>query len=57
MEENGRMYLGDGVYAEEDAGMIKLYTSDGIDRSTPIYIEHQVWNALKLFAKARMEWE
>ena len=57
MDENGRMYLGDGVYAEEDAGMIKLYTSDGMSQSAPIYIDTQVWHALKLFAKTRMEWE
>ena len=57
MEENGRMYLGDGVYAEKDAGMIELYTFDGISESDPIFIDSQVWHALKMFARARMEWE
>ena len=51
------MYLGDGVYADEDAGMIKLYTFDGIDESAPIYIDTHVWLLLKLFAKNKMQWE
>ena len=51
------MYLGDGVYADEDAGMIKLYTFDGIDESEPIFIDAQVWRSLQLFAKSRMKWD
>ena len=57
MEENGKMYLGDGVYAEKDYQFIKLYKSDGMSQSDPIFIDTHVWHALKMFAKARMEWE
>ena len=57
MEENGKMYLGDGVYAERSGSMIKMYTFDGINESEPVYLEYQVWKALKIFVKARMEWE
>lgn len=37
-----KTYLGDGVYADIDSGMIKLTTEDGISVANTIYLESDV---------------
>ena len=44
-------YLGDGVYAEVERGMIKLTTRDGIRTTNTIYIDQEVFEALEHFVK------
>ncbi len=44
-------YLGDGVYACVEAGMIKLWTSNGVENSPPIYLEPEVMKALNEYAQ------
>jgi hypothetical protein len=46
-------YLGDGMYAESGAGMIAVWTSDGITESKRIYFEPETFRALVVFAAAR----
>ena len=41
-----RTYLGDGVYAELENGMIKLTTEDGIRVTNTIYLDATVFDAL-----------
>lgn len=48
-----KVYLGDGVYADEDGGMIKLTTARG-DGEVYIYLEPEVF--AKLVAYARQVW-
>ena len=55
MSEDQATYLGDGVYARFDGHMIELYTSNGIEESTPIFLERQVYDALCAYG-ARL-WE
>ena len=43
-------YLGDGVYVEEEGGMIKLTTEDGMRVTNCIYLEPDVWRALLRWA-------
>lgn len=48
-------YLGDGVYIEETArapGMLKLYTSNGIEETNVIWLEPEVIEALILFLES-----
>jgi hypothetical protein len=42
-----KTYLGDGVYADVEYGMIKLTTEDGISTTNTIYLEPEVINALQ----------
>lgn len=42
-----KRYLGDGVYADYDGFRVVLTTEDGISESNRIYLEPQVWNALR----------
>jgi len=42
-------YLGDSVYAELCNGELMLYTSNGMVKSNKIYMEREVWQALKIF--------
>jgi hypothetical protein len=44
-----KRYLGDGVYAEVERGMIKLTTSNGWMTSNTIFLEPAVFEALKMF--------
>lgn len=44
-------YLGDGVYAAEERGMIRIWTTDGISEGDSIYLEPEVLAALNRFAK------
>jgi hypothetical protein len=50
-------YLGDGVYAEYLAEMdrIRLSTENGVRETNHIFLEADVWEALKSFAKRSME--
>ena len=43
-------YLGDSVYAEIEADMIRLSTNDGIVESNTIYLEPDVLEALIRYA-------
>lgn len=44
-------YLGDGVYADEDGGMIRL-TGNAFSRENVIFLEHWVYAALRRWAQA-----
>ena len=47
----GKVYIGDGVYVALDRGMIKL-TTDSMDSTTnTIYLEPEVWRALKAWVE------
>jgi len=41
-----KTYLGDGVYAAIENGMIKLTTENGISPTNTIYLEPQVYDSL-----------
>jgi hypothetical protein len=43
---NTKEYLGDGVYAELDRGMVKLTTENGIEVTNTIYLEPEVIDTL-----------
>jgi hypothetical protein len=71
MSEKQATYLGDGVYAEDDAYcQIRLYTSNGITVTNEIFLEPQaidrlnkfansLWNPIKVVAhhELKKEWE
>ena len=44
-----KTYLGDGVYADLEGGMIKLTTEDGREPSNTIYLEHETLLALEQY--------
>lgn len=46
---DNKIYLGDGVYAEFDGYQIKLYTSNGMTESEPIFLEAGVASVLFRF--------
>jgi len=48
-------YLGDGVYADVENGMIKLTTEDGISATNTIYLELEVFEKLELYVKRKLE--
>lgn len=41
-----KFYIGDGVYADIERGMLKLTTEDGWETTNTIFIESRVWDAL-----------
>ena len=45
-----KTYLGDGVYAELEMGMIKITTDDGIEETNTIFLEPATLNALNQYA-------
>jgi hypothetical protein len=47
-------YLGDGVYADVDNGMIKLTTEDGIETTNTIFLEYEVFAALQVYVEKLM---
>lgn len=51
LSNQSREYLGDGVYAEEDGGMIRL-TGNAFSRENVIFLEHWVYTALRRWAQA-----
>ena len=46
-----KTYLGDSVYAERVDGMIKLTTDNGMGASNTIYLEPEVYQALREWAE------
>ncbi len=46
-----KTYLGDGVYADVEHGMIKLTAENGIEATDTIYLDPEVFAALWLWAK------
>lgn len=54
-----KIYLGDSVYAELEAGMIKLTTENGLpgDPSNIIYLESEVVDALLYYISIVKEGE
>ena len=47
MSAGAKSYLGDGVYAEVEGGMVKLTTSDGMTETNTIFLEVPVMEALQ----------
>jgi hypothetical protein len=45
-EEDVKVYLGDGVYADVEYGALVLTTEDGIQVTNRIVLEQEVYNAL-----------
>jgi hypothetical protein len=52
MSAGDKSYLGDGVYVELENDMIRLTTESGISATNTIYLEPEVWRALKLWVEA-----
>ena len=50
-----KTYLGDGVYANENGKYVVLTTEDGITATNTMYIDEDVWRALKRFMAVREE--
>lgn len=50
-----KIYLGDGVYAEQDGYHIWLWTSDGINDSRKIALEPAVLDALFAYRGSLLE--
>ena len=48
-------YLGDGIYAELDRGMIKLTTENGICVTNTIHLEPEVMKQLQKFYEKAVE--
>lgn len=46
-----KSYIGDGVYVCVDKGMLCLTTENGVDTTNTIYLEPEVWHALKLYVE------
>jgi len=44
-----KQYLGDGVYAAVEMGMLKLTTEDGVSVQNEIYLEPEVFMSLLCF--------
>ncbi len=44
-----KRYIGDGVYADVDRGMIKLTAENGLCATDTIYLEPEVFEALQQF--------
>lgn len=50
-----KSYLGDGVYADIENGMIKLTTENGISATNTIYLEMEVFDALTKYVNRKEE--
>ena len=48
---NTKIYLGDGVHAEMERGMIKLTTDEGEGTTNTIYLEAEVYSLLTMWVK------
>lgn len=46
-----KSYLGDSVYVEIEHGMIKLTTENGVAATNTIYLELEVYEALKIYVE------
>lgn len=52
MNAGEKHYIGDGVYVAIERGMIRLTAEDGVSVRDVIYLEPEVWRALKLYVEA-----
>ena len=52
-----KSYLGDAVYAEMSRGMIKLTTNNGEEDTNTIYLEPDVYFALRQFVEEENDHE
>ena len=50
-QSGDKSYIGDGVYVALDRGMICLTTEEGRPIPNIIYLEPEVWRALKLWVE------
>ena len=50
-----KRYLGDGVYAAIEQGMIKLTAENGIEATSTIYLEVDVMQALQQYYEDALE--
>lgn len=50
MSADQKAYLGDGVYVTIEHGMICLTTENGVETTNTIYLEPEVWRALRLWS-------
>jgi hypothetical protein len=55
MNEFKKQYLGDSVYASIENGMIKLTTENGMGASNEVYLEMEVYDALKTYVEAAVK--
>jgi hypothetical protein len=53
--KNGKVYLGDGVYASWDGYHIVLTTENGIETTNTIYLDSSVIEALIKYHRKRNE--
>ena len=51
-QPGSKAYLGDGVSVELTSGMLKLITENGIETTNTVYLEPEVWRALKAWVEA-----
>ena len=52
---NRKQYIGDGVYADVDRGMIKITTENGIKVTNTIYLEIGVYQRLLTYVTKMQE--
>lgn len=50
-----KQYLGDGVYADLEDGMLVLMTENGVETTNRIYLEGEVYAALEEFVRSRSD--
>lgn len=55
-ESAEKIYLGDGVYAAIERGMLVLTTEDGYSVTNRIWLENEVYEALIVYAAKRLLW-
>lgn len=51
MTPGAKAYIGDGVYVALECGMLCLTTENGYETTNTIFLEAQVWRALKLWVE------
>lgn len=50
-----KAYLGDGAYVEDEDGLLRIYTSDGISDTNEVFLGAQEWASLVDFVKRLRE--
>lgn len=50
-QDEGTIYLGDGLYAAYDGVQIKLHAHDGFHETDTVYLETRVLEAFELWVK------
>lgn len=53
--DSTKQYIGDGVYADIENGMLKLTTEDGISVQNTIYLGHTEFSILLEYFAKRVE--